>query len=154
MSDWNKRIKAKGDARRIREMQQEKGIRFPGPNEVLTDVPPFDNAGDAITWFNRLTAAQIRSIKDVPFKISGRMPMTFTQRINLPSMNFDSLEKTTTSSALQQVFKKVKSGGEGIEEWVGARKGGMIASKPAPHDWRSACGGTWPWRFLIKTPSS
>ena len=67
MSDWNKRIKAKGDARRIREMQQEKGIRFPGPNEVLTDVPPFDNAGDAITWFNRLTAAQIRSIKDVPF---------------------------------------------------------------------------------------
>ena len=121
-------------------MQQEKGIRFPGPNEVLTDVPPFDNAGDAITWFNRLTAAQIRSIKDV--------------RINLPSMNFDSLEKTTTSSALQQVFKKVKSGGEGIEEWVGARKGGMIASKPAPHDWRSACGGTWPWRFLIKTPSS
>lgn len=132
MSDWNKRIKAEGDARRIREMQQEKGIRFPGPNEVLTDVPSFSDAGDALTWFNRLTAAQIRQVKDVPFKISGRMPMTFTQRINLPSMNFDSLEKTTTSSALQQVFKKVKDGGSGLEEWVGARKGGMIAPKPAP----------------------
>lgn len=131
MSDWNKRIKAEGDARRIREMTQEKGIRFPGPNEVLTDVPPFDNAGDAITWFNRLTAAQIKQVKDVPFKISGRLPLTFTQRINLPSMNFDSLEKTTTSSALQQVFKKVKSGGEGIEEWVGAKTGGKIAP-PAP----------------------
>jgi hypothetical protein len=42
-------------------------------------------------------------------------------------MNFDSLEKTTTSSALQQVFKKIKSGGEGIEEWVGAKNGGKIA---------------------------
>lgn len=127
MSNWNKEIKARGDARRIEEMQQEKGIKFPQPNEVLTDVPStFGNAGDAITWFNRLTAAQIRQIKDVPFKISGRLPLTFTQRINLPSMNFDSLEKTTTSSALQQVFKKIKSGGEGIEEWVGAARGGPI----------------------------
>ena len=66
-------------------------------------------------------------MKDIPFKISGRLPLTFTQRINLPSMNFDSLEKTTTSSALQQVFKKLKSGGEGIEEWVGAKNGGKIA---------------------------
>lgn len=127
LSDWNKRIKAEGDARRIAEMKQEKGIHFPSPGETLTEVPNFDNAGDAITWFNRLTAPQIRSVKDYPFKISGRLPMTFTQRINLPSMNFDSLEKTTTSSALQQVFKKVKSGGEGIEEWIGAAKGGKIA---------------------------
>jgi hypothetical protein len=127
MSRWNDQLKAAGDKRRIDEMQQEKGIRFPGPNEVLTDVPPFDNAGDAITWFNKLTAAQIKQVKDVPFKISGRLPLTFAQRINLPSMNFDSLEKTTTSSALQQVFKKIKSGGEGIEEWVGAKKGGAIA---------------------------
>lgn len=126
MSRWNNEIKARGDQRRIDEMQQEKGIHFPGPNEVLTDVPPFDNAGDAITWFNKLTAAQIRQVKDIPFKISGRLPLTFTQRINLPSMNFDSLEKTTTSSALQQVFKKIKSGGEGIEEWVGAKRGGAI----------------------------
>ena len=128
MSNWNKEIKARGDARRIEEMQAEKGIRFPSSNEVLTDVPSnFSDAGDAITWFNRLTAAQIRQVKDVPFKISGRLPLTFTQRINLPSMNFDSLEKTTTSSALQQVFKKIKSGGEGIEEWVGAKTGGKIA---------------------------
>lgn len=126
MSRWNDQLKAAGDKRRIDEMQQEKGIRFPGPNEVLTDVPPFDNAGDAITWFNKLTAAQIKQVKDVPFKISGRLPLTFAQRINLPSMNFDSLEKTTTSSALQQVFKKIKSGGEGIEEWVGAKKGGPV----------------------------
>ena len=111
MSDWNKRIKAEGDARRIAEMQQEKGIHFPAQGEVLTEVPNFDNAGDAMTWFNRLTSAQIKQVKDIPFKISGRLPMTFTQRINLPSMNFDSLEKTTTSSALQQVFKKVKCGG-------------------------------------------
>lgn len=132
MSNWNKEIKARGDARRIEEMKADKGIHFPAPNEVLTDVPSFDNTGDAITWFNRLTAAQIRQVKDIPFKISGRMPMTFAQRINLPSMNFDSLEKTTTSSALQQVFRKIKSGGEGIEEWVGAKNGGMIAHKPAP----------------------
>ena len=132
MSNWNKEIKARGDARRIEEMQTEKGIRFPSQGEVLTEVPNFDNAGDAITWFNRLTPAQIRQVKDIPFKISGRLPLTFTQRINLPSMNFDSLEKTTTSSALQQVFKKIKSGGEGIEEWVGARKGGMIAQKATP----------------------
>jgi hypothetical protein len=140
MSDWNKELKAKGDQRRIDEMTQEKGIRFPGPNEVLTDVPPFDNAGDAITWFNRLTAPQIRQIKDVPFKIAGRQPLTFTQRINLPSMNFDSLEKTTTSSALQQVFKKIKSGGEGIEEWIGAKRGGPILSmrRGAPYGQQSA----------------
>ena len=126
MSNWNKELKAAGDKRRIDEMTQEKGIHFPAPSEVLTEVPNFDNAGDAITWFNRLTAPQIRQVKDVPFKISGRLPLTFTQRINLPSMNFDSLEKTTTSSALQQVFKKIKSGGEGIEEWVGAKRGGAI----------------------------
>lgn len=131
-SKWNAQLAAAGDKRRIDEMRQEKGIRFPGPNEVLTDVPSFSDAGDAITWFNKLTAAQIRQIKDVPFKIGGRLPLTFTQRINLPSMNFDSLEKTTTSSALQQVFKKIKSGGEGIEEWVGAKKGGPIIST-RPH---------------------
>ena len=67
MSRWNDQLKAAGDKRRIDEMQQEKGIRFPGPNEVLTDVPPFDNAGDAITWFNKLSAAQIKQVKDVPF---------------------------------------------------------------------------------------
>jgi hypothetical protein len=126
LSDLKKQTDAKLRKERIDGMAQS-GIHFPGPNEVLTDVPPFDNAGDAITWFNTLTAAQIRQVKDVPFKISGRLPLTFTQRINLPSMNFDSLEKTTTSSALQQVFKKIKSGGEGIEEWVGAKKGGKIA---------------------------
>jgi len=128
MSDWNKELKAKGDQRRIDEMVQEKGIRFPGPNEVLEDVPSFTNAGDAMTWFNRLTAPQIRQVKDVPFKIAGRLPLTFTQRLNLPSMNFDSLENTTTSNALQQVFKLIKSGGEGIEEWVGAKRGGPIST--------------------------
>jgi hypothetical protein len=131
LSDLKKKTDARLRQERIDEMAQS-GIHFPGPNEVLTEVPNFDNAGDAITWFNRLSAVQIRQIKDAPFKIGGRMPLTFTQRINLPSMNFDSLEKTTTSSALQQVFKKIKSGGEGIEEWIGARDGGMIAPKPAP----------------------
>lgn len=126
MSRWNDDIKRKNTQKRIDEMAAEKGIRFPGPNEVLTEVPAFDNAGDAYVWFNKLTAAQLKQIKDIPFKISGRLPLTFTQRINLPSMNFDSLEKTTTSSALQQVFKKIKSGGEGIEEWVGAARGGPI----------------------------
>jgi hypothetical protein len=126
MSRWNDDIKNRNTQKRIDEMAAEKGIRFPGPNEVLTDVPNFDNAGDAYVWFNKLTAAQLKQIKDIPFKISGRLPLTFTQRINLPSMNFDSLEKTTTSSALQQVFKKIKSGGEGIEEWVGAKRGGEI----------------------------
>lgn len=126
--EGNRAIKERNTQKRIDEMAQEKGIRFPGPNEVLEDVPSFDNAGDAYVWFNKLTAAQLKQIKDIPFKIAGRMPMTFTQRINLPSMNFDSLEKTTTSSALQQVFKKIKSGGEGIEEWVGAKRGGTISS--------------------------
>jgi hypothetical protein len=127
MSRWNDDIKRKNTQKRIDEMAEEKGIRFPGPSEVLTEVPNFDNAGDAYVWFNKLTAAQLKQIKDIPFKISGRLPLTFTQRINLPSMNFDSLEKTTTSSALQQVFKKIKSGGEGIEEWIGAARGGPIA---------------------------
>lgn len=126
-AEGNKAIKDRNTQKRVEEMAKEKGIVFPGPNEVLTEVPNFDNAGDAYVWFNKLTSAQLKQIKDIPFKISGRLPLTFTQRINLPSMNFDSLEKTTTSSALQQVFKKIKSGGEGIEEWVGAKSGGKIA---------------------------
>jgi hypothetical protein len=137
-AEGNKAIKDRNTQKRIDEMASEKGIHFPAPSEVLTEVPNFENAGDAYVWFNKLTAPQIRQIKDVPFKISGRLPLTFTQRINLPSMNFDSLEKTTTSNALQQVFKKIKSGGEGIEEWVGAKRGGEIT---APMTHRSYMSG-------------
>ena len=124
-SKWNDQLKAAGDQRRIDEMTQEKGIRFPGPNEVLTGVPDFDNAGDAMTYMSKLTAPQIKQIKDIKFHVGGRMPMSVAERINLSPMNFDSLTKLTTSGAIQQVFKKIKDP-EGLTEWIGAKNGGMI----------------------------
>lgn len=128
LSSWNQQLKAAGDQRRIEEMQQEKGIRFPGPNEVLTEVPDFDNAGDAMTYMSKLTAPQIKQIKDIKFRVGGRMPMTVTERMNLSPMNFDSLTKLTTSGALQDVFKRIKDP-ESIVEYFGAKRGGEITAR-------------------------
>lgn len=128
---WNKELRDKGDARRIAEMKEEKGIHFPSPGENLTEMPSFSNAGDAMTYVNRLTPAQLKQVKDIKFRVGGRMPMSITERINLSPMNYDSLTKLETSSALQEVFKKIKNQGSGIEEWVGAKNGGKIAP-PAP----------------------
>lgn len=128
MSRWNDQLKAAGDKRRIDEMQQEKGIRFPGPTEVLTSVPDFDNAGDAMTYMSKLTEPQIKQIKDIKFRVGGRMPMTVVERMALSPVNFDSLTKLTTSGALQRVFKGIKDP-EGLTELIGAARGGMISSR-------------------------
>jgi hypothetical protein len=127
-SKWNAQLAAAGDARRIEEMKTERGIRFPSPGETLTSVPDFDNAGDAMTYMSKLTEPQIKQIKDIKFRVGGRMPMTVVERMTLSPVNFDSLTKLTTSGALQRVFKGIKDP-EGLTELIGAARGGMIHSR-------------------------
>lgn len=129
-SKWNEELKQKGNQRRIDEMMREKGIHFPGPNEDLTEVKDFDNAGDAMMWISKLTPKQLKQVKDIPFKINGRRALSINQRVNLNPMSPDSIEVLKTGGAIQEVFRVIKNP-EGITEWV-AKKGGRVASKPAP----------------------
>ena len=130
--EYNDQLKAKGDARRIAEMAQERGIRIPGPNEDLTEVPDFANAGDGMIYFMKLSKKQVKQIKDIPFRIAGRRQMSLTQRSELSPLSHDSLTKLESSNAIQEVIRIAKAGGDGAELLIGARKGGMIAPKPAP----------------------
>ena len=111
--EYNDQLKAKGDARRIAEMAQERGIRIPGPNEDLTEVPDFANAGDGMIYFMKLSKKQVKQIKDIPFRIAGRRQMSLTQRSELSPLSHDSLTKLESSNAIQEVIRIAKAGGYG-----------------------------------------
>lgn len=124
LSDLGAASKRKHDLERINEMK-DRGIHFPSPGETITEIPDFENAGEAMQWSWKLDKNQLKAVKDIPFRVAGRMPMSIAQRINLSPMNHDSLEKLTSSGAIQQVFKVIKNP-EGITEWVGAKRGGEM----------------------------
>ena len=130
--EYNDALKQRNTQKRIDEMAQEKGIRIPGPNEDLTEIPDFDNAGDAFIFFSRLSKKQIKQVKDIPFRIAGRRQLTLTQRSELSPLSHDSLTKLESSNAIQEVIRIAKAGGDGAELLIGAKNGGMIAHKPAP----------------------
>jgi len=130
--EYNDQLKNRNTQKRIEEMAQERGIRIPGPNEDLTEVPDFDNAGDGMVYFMKLSKKQIKQVKDIPFRIAGRRQMSLTQRSELSPLSHDSLTKLESSNAIQEVIRIAKAGGDGAELLIGARKGGMIAHKPTP----------------------
>jgi len=130
---YNDELKQRNTQKRLDEMAQEKGIRIPGPNEDLTEIPSsFDNAGDAFVFFSRLTPKQIKQVLKIPFRIAGRRQMTLLEREALSPLSHDSLTKLESSNAIQEVIRIAKAGGDGAELLIGARKGGMIAQKAAP----------------------
>lgn len=130
--EYNDQLKQRNTQKRIDEMAQERGIRFPGPNEDLTEVPDFDNAGDGMVYFMKLSKKQIKQVKDIPFRIAGRRPLSLTQRSELSPLSHDSLTKLESSNAIQEVIRIAKAGGDGAELLIGARRGGRIPKAPAP----------------------
>ena len=124
--EYNDALKAKGDARRIEEMAQDRGIRIPGPNEDLTELPDFANAGDAMIYFMKLSKKQVKSVKDISFRIAGRRQLSLTQRSELSPLSHDSLTKLESSNAIQEVIRIAKAGGDGAELLIGAKNGGKI----------------------------
>lgn len=130
--EYNDALKQRNTQNRIDEMAAERGIRFPGPDEDLTELPDFADAGDAFIYFSKLSKKQIKQVKDVPFRLAGRRQLSLTQRSELSPLSHDSLTKLETSNAIQEVIRIAKAGGDGAELLIGARKGGMIAQKAAP----------------------
>ena len=128
MSQWNDDIKARNTQKRIDEMAAERGIRFPGPNEDLTELPDFADAGDGFIYFSKLSKKQIKQVKDIPFRLAGRRPLSLTERDALSPLSHDSLTKLGTSNAIQEVIRIAKAGGDGAELLIGAKRGGPILS--------------------------
>jgi hypothetical protein len=124
--EYNDQLKQRNTQKRIDEMAQEKGIRIPGPTEDLTEVPDFDNAGDAMIYFMKLSKKQVKQVKDIPFRIDGRRQLSLTQRADLSPLSHDSLTKLGSSNAIQEVIRIVKAGGDGAELLIGAKRGGPI----------------------------
>lgn len=131
-AEGNKAIKDRNTQKRIEEMASERGIRIPGPNEDLTEVPDFPDAGDGFIFFSKLSKKQIKQVKDIPFRIAGRRQMSLTQRADLSPLSHDSLTKLESSNAIQEVIRIAKAGGDGAELLIGANRGGKIPSKTAP----------------------
>lgn len=124
--EYNDQLKQRNTQKRIDEMAQEKGIRIPGPNEDLTEVPDFDNAGDGMIYFMKLSKKQVKQVKDIPFRIAGRRQLSLTQRADLSPLSHDSLTKLESSNAIQEVIRIAKAGGDGAELLIGANRGGKI----------------------------
>jgi len=124
--EYNDQLKQRNTQKTIDEMASQRGIRIPGPNEDLTEIPDFDNAGDAAIYASRLSKKQIKQVKDIPFRIAGRRQLSLTQRADLSPLSWDSLTKLGSSNAIQEVIRIVKSGGDGAELLVGAKRGGPI----------------------------
>jgi hypothetical protein len=124
--EYNDQLKQRNTQKTIDEMASQRGIRIPGPNEDLTEIPDFDNAGDAFIYFSRLSKKQIKQVKDIPFRIAGRRQMTLTQRSELSPLSHDSLTKLGSSNAIQEVIRIAKAGGDGAELLIGASRGGKI----------------------------
>jgi hypothetical protein len=139
-AEGNKAIKDRNTQKRIDEMAAERGIRFPGPNEDLTEMPDFENAGDAFIYFTKLSKKQVKQVKDIPFRLSGRRPLSLVERDALTPLSHDSLTKITGSSGIQELIRIIKSGGEGAEVLIGAKNGGPILSmrRGAPYGQQSA----------------
>lgn len=127
-AEGNKAIKDRNTQKRIDEMAAERGIRFPGPNEVLTEMPDFEDAGDAFIYFTKLSKEQVKQVKDIPFRLSGRRKLSLMERDALNPLSHDSLTKITGSSGIQELIRIIKSGGEGAELLIGAKRGGAISS--------------------------
>lgn len=125
--EYNDQLKQRNTQKRIDEMAAERGIRFPGPNEDLTELPDFEDAGDAFIYFSKLSKKQVKQVKDIPFRLSGRRKLSLMERDALNPLSHDSLTKITGSSGIQELIRIIKSGGEGAELLIGAKKGGKIA---------------------------
>lgn len=138
--EYNDALKQRNTQKRIDEMAAERGIRFPGPDEDLTEVPDFDNAGDGMVYFMKLSKKQIKQVKDIPFRLAGRRPLSLTERDALSPLSHDSLTKLGTSNAIQEVIRIVKGKGDGAELLIGAKRGGPILSmrRGAPYGQQSA----------------
>ena len=131
--EYNDQLKQRNTQKRIEEMASERGLKIPGPNEDLTELPEsYANAGDAMIYFSKLTPKQIKQVRNIPFRIAGRRQLSLTQRADLSPLSHDSLTKLESSNAIQEVIRIAKAGGDGAELLIGARRGGMIAPKPAP----------------------
>jgi hypothetical protein len=128
--EYNDQLKQRNTQKTIDEMASKRGIRIPGPNEDLTEIPDFDNAGDAAIYASRLSKKQIKQVKDIPFRIAGRRQLSLTQRNELSPLSHDSLTTLGSSNAIQEVIKIAKAGGDGAELLIGANRGGKIAPSP------------------------
>ena len=126
LSDLAQRSKDRNTQARLDEMARDKGIKFPQPGEVLTEVPNFDNAGDAMLWMMKLSRPQIKQIKDMPFRIAGRRPLSIMDREKISPLSADSITKLESGNAIQEVIQLIKNKGEGAEVLIGANRGGKI----------------------------